>query len=300
METLLLPSLRFGHYLLLLGLFGLTAYAALWQRALGLQHGPHIPRPALMVGLAATTLVSAALMLAVIGEMMGQPALSLEVATVKALVTSTPMGRTFLIREALLIAAVVLLVAGRDDRLVTVVLALAVATLAWSGHAAATDGTIGSLHRASDIVHLLAVGLWFGAVAGFLFDALATRRTEIGAPANLLLAMQRFAPWGVTLVATVTITGIVNAGLIVDWDNLGPAIETPYGQLMLAKLVVVGLILLCAATNAALARRQSRSASSTGIERHTRTPVKSLTAELILMTAALAIVAALGLTSPAS
>jgi putative copper resistance protein D len=298
MEAWLLPSLRFGHYLLLMGLFGLMAYTALWQRLLGLHHGPRVPRPALLAGLVAAILVSAALMLAAIGEMMGQPVLSLDPATVKPLVTSTPMGRSFLIREALLIAAAILLVAGRQEGTIAVMLGLVLATLAWSGHAAAAEGAKGAIHRASDIAHLLAVGLWIGAVAGFLIHALTARRIAQETPAHLLLAMRRFTLWGLALVAMVTITGIANTGLIIGWDNLGPAIQTPYGQLMVAKLVVVGLILLCAAANAAAARRQSRSAGP--IELHSGTPVKSLAAELLLMAAALAIVAALGLTSPTS
>src|SRR3546814_11548040 len=56
------------------------------------------------------------------------------------------------------IAAAILTLAG----------SVAVATLVWSGHAGATEGAAGTLHRASDILHLIAAAVWIGAIGAFL------------------------------------------------------------------------------------------------------------------------------------
>lgn len=298
MDAWLLPSLRFGYYLLLLGLFGLMAYATIWQRLLAERHEPDGSRSAFAVGILAAFLLSVALMLAQIAEMMGQPALSLDLATVTALVTTTPMGRSFLVREALLPAAAVFLLAGGDRRLVTALLGLTVASLSWTGHAAAGEGMAGAVHRANNIVHLLAVGLWIGAVAGFLMHALAARSADAGVTRKLLLAMRRFAPWGAALVALVFVTGVVNIGLIIGRVDPASALRTAYGQLMVAKLAVVGLILACAVWNAAASRRRSALAGPDGGGSGIRAPVNSLAAEMLLMIAVLLLVAVLGMTSP--
>src|SRR3546814_16829471 len=45
---------------------------------------------------------------------------------------------------------------------------VAVATLVWAGHAGATEGTAGTVHRVSDILHLIAAAAWIGAIGAFL------------------------------------------------------------------------------------------------------------------------------------
>src|SRR3546814_18326855 len=44
----------------------------------------------------------------------------------------------------------------------------ALASLAWSSHGAASEGALGWLHLASDIMHLLAASAWIGALAAFV------------------------------------------------------------------------------------------------------------------------------------
>jgi putative copper resistance protein D len=274
------------------------AFSAGWQRLLALQGAPVLTRQVLLLGVLVANLLSGTLMLVSIGDMMGQPPLSLDHATVEALVKSTPQGRSFLARQILLIAAAGLLLVDGKGWLLTSLLGAAVVTLAWNGHAAAGEGAEGAFHLANNIVHLLAVGLWMGAVAGFLGQAWRHSRTEASSARHLLQAMQRFAPWGISLVVLVTITGVVNIGLIIGWEDLGSAVRTPYGQLMLAKLAVVGLILLCAAANAVLSRRCFQRAEPIDPETTVRAPLTSLWAEMLLMAAALALVAVLGMTSP--
>src|SRR3546814_163364 len=52
--------------------------------------------------------------------------------------------------------------------LLTFLAAIAVASLAWSGHGAATEGPVGMVHLASDIIHLLAAAAWIGAFGAFV------------------------------------------------------------------------------------------------------------------------------------
>src|SRR3546814_3162192 len=56
---------------------------------------------------------------------------------------------------------------------------VAVATLVWAGHAGATEGTAGTVHRVSDILHLIAAAAWIGAIGAFL----------------ILIAPQRLREW---------------------------------------------------------------------------------------------------------
>src|SRR3546814_13267050 len=65
------------------------------------------------------------------------------------------------------IAAAILTLAG----------SVAVATLVWSGHAGATEGAAGTLHRASDILHLIAEAVWIGAIGAFLM-LISPQRSE--------------------------------------------------------------------------------------------------------------------------
>ncbi|KAK0338878.1 hypothetical protein LTR94_036782, partial [Friedmanniomyces endolithicus] len=58
--------------------------------------------------------------------------------------------------------------------------AAALATLAWNGHGAASEGSTGWLHLTADILHLLAAGLWVGALFGLLL-LMARRAEEIDA-----------------------------------------------------------------------------------------------------------------------
>jgi putative copper resistance protein D len=81
-------------------------------------------------------------------------------------------------------------------------------TLGWSGHAAATEGALGWVHRLGNGVHLLAAGLWIGAIGGFGHLTMIAHRKPGRVPVvPLLAAMHAFAPFGVALVATVSITG---------------------------------------------------------------------------------------------
>lgn len=293
MEEWLHPFLRALHYALLLGLFGLTAFPLTGLRGV---YGPRASAPTITLAVLAP-IISAALMLVGIAAMMGQPVATLDWPTVEAIVMSTSIGWAFALRLILLVAAVVAL---RNRPFVAAALyAITLMTLPWSGHAAASEGALGLFHRLNDGLHLLAAGLWIGAIGWYSWALHNAHKYTLSAR-PLLIAMQRFAPFGVVLVTVVTLTGVINAQLIFGLGNGRAILTTGYGQLLALKIVLVGLMLLCASRHAAIARNAVLAGNAPHAE-----PAKilaaartSLVSELALALAAIGTVAALGLLSP--
>src|SRR3546814_8754495 len=71
---------------------------------------------------------------------------------------------------------------------------VALASCAWTGHAAGGEGLPGSLQRLSDIIHLLAAATWLGALACFLRACLARGRDS-----ERIRALVRFAGTGTVI-----------------------------------------------------------------------------------------------------
>ncbi len=304
MDDWFYPALRFAHYALLLGLFGLTAFRVIGLKWLDRGAAPPIERAAVAAALTAP-FVSLVQMLASIAAMMGQGIAGLEWMTVAALLSDTSLGWAFLARLTLLIVAAAVLLLGKGSppalRSATMPYALALATLAWSGHAAATEGAAGTFHRLSDAAHLIAAGLWIGAVIWFLFLTKKAHRPEgHGLAAPLLLAMHRFAGLGLLLVAIMIFTGAANAQLIFGLANSGAVLQTNYGRLMAAKLALVGVMLLFAARNALIGRRYAKAVGALGTETGPTLAAlrKSLSAELAVGISIIAIVALMTIMSP--
>ena len=305
MDDWLYPILRFAHYSLLLGLFGITAFRFIGLRETLAQQPQCKDNGALALAAVVAPVLTITLMFLSIAAMMAQPVWQLDWATIEAMVMSTSIGWSFLFRLGLLSAAAfILILCSRSTFGVSIaafLFGLALTTLAWNGHAAATEGTLGTVHRLNDAAHLWAAGLWFGAIGWFVhLTRVASRRPDLIAPTALLSDMHRFAPLGVFLVFAVTVTGLVNAHLIFGLDNSADVLRTDYGWLFVAKISLVGLMLLCALRNAALARRHSRN-YQTPTDDVNPTLLKlrtSLAAEVTLALAVLGLVAFIGMMSP--
>lgn len=292
------PLLRFAHYGLLLGLFGLTAFRSFGLRSvMGHAGNPTIGHRITMSAMAALV-VSIALMLVSIAAMMAQPVSEVEWTTTEAMIFSTDLGWAFLARVGFLIAAVatctLLKRSTRGYLIATIWFGLAVATLPWSGHAAASEGLLGTAHRVNDAVHLLAAGLWLGAIGWFLYLTVAAHR-RVTSAAPLLADMHKFAPLGVFLVTVVAVTGAINAHLIFGIENSPTVVQTNYGWLLAVKILLVGIMLSFGARNAWIGKQQAAlDNASTNLSKLRA----SLGAELTLAFLVIGLMALVGMLSP--
>ena len=129
-----------------------------------------------------------------------------------------------------------------------VLAAMLLATLAWTGHAVAGEGADRFVHLTSDVLHLFAAAAWVG---GLPLLALVLARAARASDSSIhLLATQmarRFSALGVVAVGCLVLTGSVNSWYLVG--GLPNWFGTRYGQLLLLKLALFGLMVVLAAIN---------------------------------------------------
>ncbi len=185
-------------------------------------------------------------------SMSGVPLAQVDAPSLVLLITQTAVGTAFLVRVVALLLAFALGLRLHSNRSTTKAVALfgavALVSLAWSGHGVMDDGRTGVVHLVADIVHLLAAGMWFGALASLLW--LLFRAGGKG-PDNKLAhrALAGFASLGSASVALVLISGLINAWLLVGPRNILSLGASLYGQLLLFKLVLFAAMIALAAIN---------------------------------------------------
>ena len=96
--------------------------------------------------------------------------------------------------------------------------------------------TSGILHLAADALHLLAAAAWIG---GLVSLVLAARRSATPSDRRIGVALRgtrtaRFSTLGIVSVATLLVTGIVNAWILVG--SFHALVVTGYGRLLMLKL----------------------------------------------------------------
>ena len=191
--------------------------------------------------------------LLMLAAMSGSGVAELDPGVVGKMLRETAVGWSFLTRTAALLLTVTAGLMVRRPQLPRLILAsfgggVALASLAWNGHAGATEGELGLLHLGSDILHLWAAGAWIGA----LFALLAMLIRPSPAPAQLdsaHRALHGFSRIGTAVVATLLVTGIANAAILVDGSGLAAAATGRWGQLLVVKLLLFGAMLALAAAN---------------------------------------------------
>lgn len=299
----LFPALRFAQYSVLLGLFGSLTFRLLGLRSLAAP--PPATGPATLIAAVVAPLIVAAVMLVAIADMMGQALWDLDWTTSASLVVTTDMGTAFLARTALTGAAAVSLMLVRPVRrshtIACWLYALALMTLAWNGHAAATEGLAGLVHRINNGLHLTAAGLWIGAIMRFTAEIIdAHRRHDPVMDDALLSEMHSFRPFGLLLVGIVAFTGIINAQMIFGLEKLDLMLRTPYGWMLGAKIVVVALMLGCAAYHANKIRQQLAGNRDTRLDQRPLISAirLSLVTEMLLALGVIGLAAVIGLSSP--
>ena len=226
-------------------------------------------------------------------------------ASIDAVLWQTSIGAAALVRIGALIAAAILApLVGRQTQLTLGAIALcgavALGSLAWTGHGAMDEGARGWVHLVADIAHLVAAGAWIGAILGLTL--LLFRPRDRFDAAHLRLshrALGGFAITGTILVALLVLTGIVNSWILIGPDRVSALPSSLYGQLLIAKLILFAAMLALAAANRF--RLTPRLAARLGAH-DSGTAVGALRRSLLLEAgcgiAILAIVAWLGMVEP--
>lgn len=182
-------------------------------------------------------------------DMAGLALAELDRPMIDAVLWQTPIGIAWIMRMAALSACLVIaFVPGRLQPLRSVMLLLAsgiaLGSLAWTGHGAA--GGWGRM--LADITHLLAAGLWIGALGAFMLLLTRLRGPEHLASA-LAAMLARFAVVGSLAVIAIVVSGAVNAWELVGPEHIRDLLASPYGRLLAIKVLVFVAMLGLAAAN---------------------------------------------------
>ena len=134
--------------------------------------------------------------------------------------------------------------------------------LVHSGHAAATRGGLGTLHRAADGLHLIAAAAWLGGLLPLALLLAAARRGTVPLAAAFD-ATTRFSTLGVISVGTLLATGIVNSWFLAG--GVPALVGTDYGRLLLLKVALfVAMVAVAAVNRLRLTPRLASAAAAPG------------------------------------
>ena len=291
MDPLLIAT-RALHFASALSLVGVLGFAAL----IGCDPPPRLARKLRITAQlsAALLLITAPLWLILVAEKISADTLALTISsgTPKTVALDTRFGHALCLRFILTVLLLPLIARLGEkrlhDRLAALLAALSGAAIAWQGHAGAELSRDAVIHLTADAAHLIAAGLWVGALLPLVLLLRATTDTS-----RQYEAAKRFSTLGVICVAALLPSGIINAYYLVG--SVPALIGTAYGQILLLKLVLVLTMLAFAAINRwqlvpRLATRDGEAARR--IARHTAI-------EAALGLGVIVIVAALGTMEPA-
>ena len=217
---------------------------------------------------------------------------------IATVIDETQFGFVSMIRLALAIFLAVCLV--YDDRQPARWLALGsavclIAAVAWTGHAASTPYGLGYLHLAADALHLLGAAAWIGGLMALamLLQVFSGHRAS-ATPALRLDVVRRFSCLGIMSVATLVISGIINAWILVG--SFRALIVTDYGWILMLKIAVFVLMVALAAINRLWLTPRLAAPGDKSLRALTRNTV----AEIVLGLFIFVIVGLLGLLHPAA
>ncbi|WP_204328794.1 copper homeostasis membrane protein CopD [Rhizobium leguminosarum] len=237
----------------------------------------------------ATTAVLLPLRAATIGEGWSD---AIDPSTVVAVLFDTNVGRAWQVQAvaAALLGLSVFLSAHRRQAAVAISSGLLLASQAFTGHAAMSQGWTGFAHRLNDILHLLSGGAWLGALLPVILLLPLLSTAEFASEART--ALIRFSNAGHAAVAIVLLTGIANmmlilGGLPLEWSF-------PYQVMLSIKIVLVIIMVTLAIANRYLfVPRLSHS-----MTRAQTAIVQATLAEIVLAVAVLGLVAWFGTIEP--
>ena len=296
-------GLRAAQYVSASILLGLPAFMLYSRRAME-PAAPGWPRGLTALAAAVLAITALAALVAQTAVMTGSVAEAVKPSILMVMMTGTTLGPAFAIRVAVAaLAAITLLAVRRSVRLWALAAlagAIACASFAWTGHGATSEGAGQIWHTGADALHAIAAALWIGALAAFLILILRPPGPD-ATDQVLARALSGFAGLGTFAVGTLLITGLANTFFLVGPEHLGQLATTPWGQLLLIKLILFSAMLALAAAN----RFRLTPAFATAIG-HVGHPSRrsalrfSLMAEFALGIGVLLIVAVMGTLMPPS
>lgn len=239
-----------------------------------------------------------------VGNMSGALAGAFDRDALSSVLWDTGFGRIWAARIVLmlLIVAVIrsrgaLILNRRSIGFLAALAAILLASLAGVGHTQIQEGVPAVAHIAADAVHLLAAGVWLGGLLP-LGMVVVSCRTKQTSNEDAVLVLSRFSGMALLAVAALVASGAINAWFLVgSWSSLN---GTSYGELLLLKLCLFGLMLCLAASNRlrlvpALAEAPATGQSDLVLARLRR----HIAAEQILGILVVGIVSLLGTLAPA-
>lgn len=260
-------------------LLGVLLFAASWTRRVRLTAAI----------LAAGGIALSAFAVLLLARSLSESGAAFDWPTLRVLLTEASAGWAALARAGALAGVAVVATRVGSRRYAAGLAMIAIATLAWNGHGAMTEGAPGYVHLFGDALHLLAGLVWVGAIAAFL----RTASRSADSSADLRGNLEKFATTGTMLVALLVITGIANTLFIIGWDGLAGIFDTIWGQLLVLKILLfAGMLGVAAANRFWLTPRLAGSPSLRALR-------VSLAAEATLGVGVLALVAWLGTLDPA-
>lgn len=245
-------ALRFALYMDLMLLFGVALFGLYSLKGQERVSGAVLPFRSMLAGTALLgAVLSVASMVMMTSAMSGETDFAELRPHIEMMLFETDVGLAWGIRiVALVIAglAVMLRASGFSLWVAAFAGAVALASLAWSGHGAMDEGNRRFWHFTVDILHLLAAGAWLGALLAF---ALMAKINALQTEARLRLlarAVNRFEAIGAAIVVVITVTGVVNYLFIVG-PKLDEVFLSTYGILLFTKVVLFAGMLVLAALN---------------------------------------------------
>lgn len=294
--------LRFGLYTDLGLLFGVPFFALYSFKSDELAHGITRFHSKLVLVLAYLGIfLSIASLISMAANMSGAVDwFVVDRQTLSMVISGTAFGSAWLIRIfALALTVLMLLKTDLSNRFslsaVSILAGIALMTLAWAGHAVMDDGFRRYMHLSVDFVHMIAAATWLGALLAFV---ILFKGKGLKSPAEIRIlerVISGFAPIGSIVVGLLVVTGLFNYVLIVGFslpDRL-------YGELLLIKLILFGLMLLLAAANRfRLGPMLDMEKASENTARAIKNLRRSLRIETTVAFLVLAVVAILGIQTP--
>lgn len=248
-----LVVIRFALYTDLMLLVGLAAFPLYSFTRGEREQDIALPLTPVLTWLALAGLVFSALGFTISSAaMMGVPVAAIDVPMLLSMARETEQGTAWLARTVSLAVIFGFLITLRRQPSLRYGIALAcgavaLATLLWSGHAAATEGPLGTVHRISDIVHMMAAAIWTGGIASF---GLLLSQSTPGSRHVRLVArtLAGFASVGTVAVVIIGLTGLLNGYAILGTDAMA-FVRSPYSILLAIKVFLFAAMLSLAANN---------------------------------------------------